>query len=254
MLQKQRQDRILESLAGGDYLSVEEAVKIFKSSPATIRRDFLELAESGQVLKVRGGVRSRKAPSTLPFSDRAELFSSEKERIAKSAVSMIKAGDVVFIDGGTTTFHMAAFLPDMNIRVITNSLRLASALEDRKSDAGWEIYLTGGFLYSKSGILLGPNAQSSLAQYHANIAFLSVSGIDGNGIYNNSELVVDMERVMINNSDRTVIMADHSKIGRQGLVKVCGLDRIHTLITDSSKESSESLESIRKGEIEIIAV
>ncbi len=254
MLQKQRQDRILESIAGGDYLSVEDAVKLFKASPATIRRDFLELAESGQVQKVRGGIRSKKASSTLPFAERAEFCSLEKEKIAKSAVSRIKTGDIVFIDGGTTTFHMASHLPDMNIRIITNSLRLATALEERKSDAGWEIYLTGGFLYSKSGILLGPNAQSSLAQYHANIAFLSVSGIDANGIYNNSELVVDMERVMINNSDRTVIMADHSKIGRQGLVKVCSLDRIHTLITDSSKESKDSLGNICKGEIEVITV
>ena len=245
MLQKQRQEKIMECLAGGDYLSVEEAVKLFKSSPATIRRDFMELAESDQVLKVRGGIRSRKASAMLPFSDRESEYYAEKEEIAKSAVSMIRPGDVVFIDGGTTTFHMASYLPDINIRIITNSIRLASALEEKKSAAGWEIYITGGFLYAKSGILLGPNAQSSLAQYHASLAFLSVSGIDENGIYNNSELVVDMERVMINNSDRTVIIADHSKIGKQGLVKVCGLDRIKTLITDSSKESKESLSKIR---------
>ncbi|HCE46252.1 MAG TPA: hypothetical protein DET40_22125 [Lentisphaeria bacterium] len=254
MLQKQRQEKIMECLAGGDYLSVEEAVKLFKSSPATIRRDFMELAESDQVLKVRGGVRSRKAAAVLPFSDRASEYYAEKEAIAKSAVSMIRTGDVVFIDGGTTTFHMASYLPDINIRIITNSLRLASVLEEKKSDAGWEIYLTGGFLYTKSGILLGPNAQSSLAQYHANLAFLSVSGIDGNGIYNNSELVVDMERVMINNSDRTIIMADHSKIGKHGLVKVCGLEKIGALITDSSKESRKYLESIGKDEIELIIV
>ncbi|OGV37018.1 MAG: hypothetical protein A2X48_04180 [Lentisphaerae bacterium GWF2_49_21] len=254
MLQKQRQDKILECLAGGDYLSVDEAVKLFKSSPATIRRDFMELAESGQVQKVRGGVGSKRASSTLPFADRAEFCSVEKEKIAKSAVSMIKTGDIVFIDGGTTTFNMASYLPDINIRIITNSLRLASALEEKKSDAGWEIYLTGGFLYTKSGILLGPNAQSSLAQYHANLAFLSVSGIDENGIYNNSELVVDMERVMINNSDRTVIMADHSKIGKHGLVKVCGLDRISVLITDSSRESKDYLLKIRNGITELAQV
>jgi DeoR/GlpR family transcriptional regulator of sugar metabolism len=254
MLQKQRQDKILECLAGGNYLSVEDAVRVFKSSPATIRRDFLELAESGQVLKVRGGVSSRKAQTVLPFSDRESSCFSEKEAIAKSAVSMICAGDVVFIDGGTTTFHMASVLPDMNIRIITNSLRLASALEERSLNARWEIYLTGGFLYTRSGILLGPNAQGSLAQYHANLAFLSVSGIDGDGVYNNSELVVDAERVMISNSDRTVIMADHTKIGKHGLAKVCELDKICGIITDRNVSSNKSLNLIRKKGVGITLV
>ena len=254
MLQKQRQDKILEGLSGKGFLSVADAVRSFKSSPATVRRDFAELSESGQAIKVRGGLKASPGGGMLPFSARAGIYSAEKEALAKSAAAMIKSGDVVFIDGGTTTFHMAGCLPDMNIRIITNSLRLASALEERSSNARWEIYLTGGFLYTRSGILLGSNAQGSLAQYHADLAFLSASGIDGDGVYNNSELVVDTERVMISNSDRTVIMADHSKIGKRGLCKVCDIGKIGGIITDKNVSSRKSLKLIREKGIEITLV
>ena len=254
MLQKQRQDKILEGLSGKGFLSVADAVRSFKSSPATVRRDFAELSESGQAIKVRGGLKASPGGGMLPFSARAGIYSAEKEALAKSAAAMIKSGVVVFIVGGTTTFHMAGCLPDMNIRIITNSLRLASALEERSSNARWEIYLTGGFLYTRSGILLGSNAQGSLAQYHADLAFLSASGIDGDGVYNNSELVVDTERVMISNSDRTVIMADHSKIGKRGLCKVCDIGKIGGIITDKNLDSRKSLNLIRKKGIEITLV
>ena len=254
MLQRQRQDKILESLSVNGFLSVADAVRIFKSSPATLRRDFAELAESGQAIKVRGGLKASTGGGMLPFSARAGIYSAEKEALAKSAAAMIKSGDVVFIDGGTTTFHMAGCLPDMNIRIITNSLRLASVLEEMKAGSKWEIYLTGGFLYTKSGILLGPNALYGIAQYHADLAFLSASGIDESGVYNSSELVVETEMVMIGNSDKVVIMADHSKIGKRGLCKVCDIGKIGGIITDKNLDSRKSLNLIRKKGIEITLV
>ncbi|MCX6986467.1 MAG: DeoR/GlpR family DNA-binding transcription regulator [Lentisphaerae bacterium] len=246
MLQRQRQDKILESLSGDGFLSVADAVRIFNSSPATLRRDFAELAESGQAIKVRGGLKASNGGGMLPFSARAGIYSAEKEALAESAAAMIKSGDVVL--------HMAGCLPDMNIRIITNSLRLASVLEEMKAGSRWEIYLTGGFLYTKSGILLGPNALYGIAQYHADLAFLSASGIDESGVYNSSELVVETERVMIGNSDKVVIMADHSKIGKRGLCKVCDIGKISGIITDKNVSSRKSLNLIRKKGIEITLV
>lgn len=254
MLQRQRQEKILGHLSGSEFLSVEDAVRIFKSSPATVRRDFSELVESGQAIKVRGGLKAAVSAGMLPFSARAGIYSAEKEALAKSAAAMISPGDVLFIDGGTTTFHMAGCLPDMNIRIITNSLRLASVLEEMKAGARWEIYLTGGFLYTQSGILLGPNALYGISQYHADKAFLSASGVDESGVYNSSELVVETERIMIGNSDKIIIMADHSKIGKRGLAKVCDIGKIGVIITDRNPVSRKSLNLIRKKGIEITLV
>lgn len=168
---------------------------------------------------------------------------------------LIKLGCVIFVDGGTTTSHLGSCLRGGHLRIITNSLRLAAILEDSFAvKSGPEVFMTGGFLHLKSGFLLGPKAEASIAQYHADIAFLSAGGVDENGIYNNNELVTELEKVMMKNALKTVVLADCSKIGRRSMCHVCNLGNIDILITNKLPENSDILSKIRSSGVEVIEI
>ncbi|MBU8901914.1 MAG: DeoR/GlpR family DNA-binding transcription regulator [Victivallales bacterium] len=233
MLQRIRQDKIVKYLAENDFLTVEKAMELFPASPATIRRDFTYLADNNIVTKVHGGIKKLDFDhDTLPYAIRENRYSSEKATLAKKAVELISPEDVIFIDGGSTTAQMGYFLQNIDLRIISNSLKLANIIEERHPfNSALEFYMTGGFLYRKSGILLGPKTKESLSKYHANIAFISAAGIDINGISNTNELVVETERAMIENADKVVVIADASKLGQSAMCKVCQLNDIDILIS-----------------------
>ena len=255
MLQRIRQDKIVEYLAENDFLTVEKAIKLFSASPATIRRDFSYLAENNIVTKVHGGIKKLDSGhTTLPYAIRENRFSSEKAALAKKAVELISPGDVIFIDGGSTTAQTGYFLPDIDLRIISNSLKLANIIEERHPfNSGLEFFMTGGFLYRKSGILLGPKTKESLLQYHADIAFISAAGIAENGISNTNELVVETERAMIENADKVVVIADASKLGQSAMCKVCQLSEIDVLIT-TRIEDNRLEKQLKLNNIDLIIV
>lgn len=240
MLQRIRQDKIVEYLAENDFLTVEKAMELFAASPATIRRDFAYLAENNIVTRVHGGIKKLDLEqTTLPYAIRENRYSSEKAALAKKAVELISPGNVVFIDGGSTTAQAGYFLPDIDLRVISNSLKLANIIEERHPfNSDLEFFMTGGFLYRKSGILLGPKTKESLSQYHADIAFISAAGIDENGISNTNELVVETERAMIENAAKVIVIADSSKLGQSAMCKVCQLSEIDVLITTKLEDDN----------------
>lgn len=257
MIQLERHERIIGYLSQHDVLSVTDAVTLFEASPATIRRDFNEMAQQNLVRRVRGGIKIAKplAGDILPFALREVRFSQEKEALCRRAAQLLRPGEVVIIDGGTTTFFISQFMPDFPLRVITNSLRLAGALEERRVErSNLEIYITGGYLYPNSGILLGPNSISSLQQYHAHWAFLSVGGITDQGIFNTNELVVETERTMLEHADKVVVLADHSKLGLHAMCTVCPLARIDILITDAWPEHAPLLAKIADAGVEVVTV
>jgi DeoR/GlpR family transcriptional regulator of sugar metabolism len=250
---QERREQIVRSLYQRGLTTVHRAVQLTGASPATIRRDFVTLAEQGIAQKVRGGLRLIESSGMTPFITRQVQFSREKELLAQHAAALLKAGDVVIIDGGTTTFHIGACLPPVPLRVITNSLRLASFLDEKsRHHAGLEVFLTGGFLYPHSGLLVGPGAQNSLAQYYADWAFLSGGGITPDGLFNTTELVVETERRMIASADRVVVLADHSKIGKHAMCFVCPLKQIDYLITDQAPASASLLELFGQAGMQVI--
>jgi DeoR/GlpR family transcriptional regulator of sugar metabolism len=233
MIQSARQRRVLEHLRLHQTLSVEEAVELLESSPATVRRDFNTMADGGSVERVRGGVRALDPDVMVPFSVRLQRESHQKEAIARAAMELLRPNDVVLIDGGTTTFAFASDWPDMPLKVITNSLLLAAELDQpRRRDDGLELYLTGGYLHPASGLLLGPGAVSSLNRYYANWAFLSASAVGAGGIFNTGDPVAEFERQLIARADKVVVLADNSKLGAMDSSFVCDLDTVDILITD----------------------
>jgi len=257
MKQHLRHKAILERLEAQEYLSVEGAVALCGASPATVRRDFNALARRGLGERTHGGLRrpSESGSGELPYTFREVQYSEEKAALARAAVGLLRAREVITVDGGTTTFHLAGCLPDFPLSVITNSVRLATALGERRLEQGTvEICLTGGYLFPELGLLAGPPTIASLGQYHAQWAFLSASGICTEGVYNPNAFIVESERVMIANADRVVILGDHSKIGRRSMCRVCGWDEVDVLITTAYPGQEATLSRIQEAGVEVVEV
>lgn len=253
MIPSQRQQKMSEYLAEHEYLSVETAVARFAASPATVRRDFNEMGEAGIVERVHGGIRRTTSANDglLPLALREQWFSEEKRRLAEATAALIPVGSIVFIDGGSTTAHLGMYLPE-KLTVITNSLSLSALLSQRfPSGGGPEIYLTGGLLHLKSGLMLGPNAEAAATQYRADLAITSVRGLDATAAYNDTELIAGIERVMIANAKKLIVLADHTKIGRTSLCRVCALDRVATLVTTRDDANAAALDAIRAAGVEV---
>ena len=236
MRRKERQRAILAMVKDRGEIALEDACRAFRVSPATGRRDFAEIAGAGLAEKTWGGLRAHGAGvggDMIPSDERERARAAEKEAIARAAAALVADGDVVTIDGGTTTAFMAPYLANRPVRILTNSILIAHRIDRlRTKPAGAEVFLTGGFLYPRSGLLVGPQATESLSQYHATWAFLSSGGLDANGGTNTNQLVVESERAMIRMAERTAILADASKWQRREMVRAFSWPEIAVLVTD----------------------
>ncbi len=236
MKRMERQRAILTIVERQGDLTVEEACRHFGISEVTARRDFASLTGRGVLEKTWGGVRKL---STQPLGDmvpsglREELHPLEKERIARKACERIEDGDVLVIDGGTTTLCMAQHLANRRVRILTNSILIAHRIDRLRSHPkGAEVFLTGGFLYPGSGLLVGPEAVRSIASYHARWAFLSVGGLDEDGATNTNHLVVESERAILGIAESVMVLADSSKWQRKEMARAFSWEEVAALVTD----------------------
>jgi DeoR/GlpR family transcriptional regulator of sugar metabolism len=163
------------------------------------------------------------------------LHSTEKARIARAACALVRDGDVLIIDGGTTTLGMAAEMANRRVRILTNSLLIALQIDRlRTAREGADVFLTGGQLYPGSALLVGPQTIEDIDSCHARWAFLSAGGLDADGTTNTNQLVVECERAMIRQAEQSVVLADSSKWGRRDMVRASRWSEIAMLISDAS--------------------
>ncbi len=248
-----RRVKILEYLTEHELLTGEEAAVRFDTSPATIRRDFALLDSLHRVQRFHGGIRAVSKPDdrVVSFALRSQWFSEEKRRLAEYAASLIPGGSTVFIDGGTTTVHLGMFLPS-DVTVITNSLPLCNEIRGHWPEgAGPNIILPGGRLTSRDLLLLGPDAEEGVRRYHADIALFSVRAADGDSFYNNNEEVAGIERAMAACSDRSIVLIDHSKIGKTALCRLGDVSMAERLVTTPCREHARILAAIQKKGVKI---
>ncbi|MEI9898355.1 MAG: DeoR/GlpR family DNA-binding transcription regulator [Chthoniobacter sp.] len=242
MKRRQRQRQILELLQADPELAVDAACARLGASAATIRREFAQLAAEGRVDKTWGGIRL-KASSPPPagpaaFHQRLAENATEKRALAEAAAALLEDGDVAMIDGGTTTYQLCEFIALKRIRIITNSLVIAQAVDRLKGrQRGAEIYLTGGILQPESSVLSGPPAEAFLKRYHARWAFLSAAGVDAKEATNHNEAVLASERLMIEQSERVALLVDHTKLGQRAMCAICPLTKVDHLFTGDTPES-----------------
>lgn len=253
----QRLHRILAKLDKSKTLKVDEVGELLSISPATVRRDFNYLSEHYEVDKTWGGITLRNsrniAGARVPVGQRRIKNIAAKKEIAKKAAALVQDGDIIFIDGGTTTLEMVPYLGDKRLKIITNSLLIAQQVDMLNNKFASEVFLTGGLLYPDLSLVVGPQALECIKGFNANWTFLSTGGITEEGATNHNVLVVETEKAMIDQGEKTVILADSSKFGKKDLVKICDLAEVDFLISEIN-DKNDYLSSFKKVNMEVILV
>jgi DeoR/GlpR family transcriptional regulator of sugar metabolism len=222
-------------------------------SQSTVRRDVEQLEQAGEVERTHGGViwiADRIATPGRPyaFHHRMSYRVEEKRRIARAAAALVKPGQTILIDGGTSTFYFAEELLGRPLQIVTNSLPIANLF---LNDENVELVLTGGLLYPRYGVLLGPMVESILATIHVQTLFLSVAGIHDGAMYNQNMLLVQAERRMMDQAQEVVLLADSAKFGQQALSKLGDLRDIDVVVSDVGLEE-EQRHRVREAGCELI--
>ena len=228
-----RRRLILERLQSRNAVKTSELSEAFSVSPMTIRNDLNILAEQGELVRIHGGAIVREWLTGEPsYQDKANLNRDEKERIGQRAATLIEEGMAVFIGNGTTTMQIINHLPqDRHFRVFTNALN--HALEVSQLPQA-EVFVVGGYLREVSLAMIGRLAHQALQGIYFDLAFLGVNGISiehGLTIPSLEEAATAAE--VIRHSQRTVVVADHTKFGTIAHGKIADISDIDTIITDN---------------------
>jgi DeoR family transcriptional regulator of aga operon len=243
-----RWNELLELLAAAGQLQVEDAAKALDVSPATIRRDFDELASQQMLTRIRGGAVAQGVNYDLPLRYKTERHPSEKQRIGALAASMVRAGQVAGMNGGTTTTEVARALavradlsaggPFPTVTVVTNALNIATELAVRQHI---KIVATGGVARPQSYELTGPLATGVLEQVTLDVAILGVDGIDAAaGATAHHEGEASINRLMGQQASRVIVVADSSKVGRRAFARICTLAEVDVLVTDTGIAAADA--------------
>ena len=214
-----------------EFASLEELAKHVDASVSTVRRDLDSLEGTGQIRRTHGGARVVNPASeefTFSFRDTRQL--AEKEAIGKACAELIKPNETVILDAGTTTYHVARHLEPKTPQIITNSLPIANhfAAANRV-----ELVVSGGVIYPRLGVLVGPLAVEAFSKIHADVAIMSAGGITLEGITNSHGLLIEIQHAMIRAAQRVIFCFDSTKIGRKSVSFLCDLDCIDTIVTDA---------------------
>src|SRR5437588_2285397 len=244
-----RQQRIEDYLHKVEFASLEELAKHVSASPSTVRRDLSLLESGGNVQRTHGGARLISPRSDeFSFSARDTHQLAEKEAIGRACAELIQPNQSVIIDAGTTTFHVARHLENKRPQILTNSLPVANLFASANL---LEVLVSGGVIYPRLGVLVGPLAVEAFSKLHADVAIMSAGGISLEGITNSHGLLIDIQRAMINAAQKVILCFDHTKFGRQSVLPLCGLDCIDAIVTDHAAPE-ELVTGLRAQDIEVI--
>ncbi|MDO8542803.1 MAG: DeoR/GlpR family DNA-binding transcription regulator [Opitutaceae bacterium] len=232
MTNKQRTDLIERHIREHKYADLRTLAVRFGSSLSTVRRALDMLEERGIVRRHHGGaslIETDVLAQEYDFVARTQKQADEKYAIASLVAEQVQPGMTVILDGGSTTFAVARLLAGKRIRVITNSLPVASLFGEI---GNVETIVSGGTIFGRIGMLVGPLCEQSLDQVHADIAILGGAGITESGIWNYNALIIAAQRKMIMAAERTVFGLDNSKFGRKALSLTAPFEPRFTIVTD----------------------
>ncbi len=249
MQREERQHRIEEYLQKVEFASLEELSAQVHASVSTVRRDLTVLEATGNVRRTHGGARVL-APRTdeFAFSARDAHQLAEKEAIGRACAELISPNQTVIIDAGTTVYHVARYLEGKSPQIITNSLPVANLFASANRI---EVMVSGGVIYPRLGVLVGPPAVESFSKIHADIAVMSSGGLTMEGITNSHGLLIDIQRAMIKAAQKVIFCFDHTKFGRRSVLPLCDLESVDVIVSDDGAPA-ELVESLRGRGIEVI--
>lgn len=231
-----RRKKILEMLNRDGQVRVSQLSEQFGTTTVTIRSDLDALERDGYLERIQGGaVQTVKNYYNLEFLNRKQNNSEIKKRIAYIASNIICDGDTIIINSGTTTYFTAVELKKhKNLNIVTNSITVAVELGACPT---FRVILLGGDINSQYSFTSGSDTLAQLERYKADYAILSMDGVcldGGLSTYHAEEAIVD--RVMMERSKSTMVVADHSKLGKEGFSKVADISCVNILVTDEEAD------------------
>jgi len=232
-----RTEEILKELLRTGEVSVSDLVRQLNVSPATIRRALRSLERKGLLRRTHGGAVAlepllyEQFRHVSSFQEQEKHRVLEKRRIGLAAAELVADGETIAIGAGTTTTQVARSIRHRKgLTIVTNAINIAMELSHRDD---LKVMVTGGWVSGSWFALVGPGAIHSAGEVFVDKAFIGVDGIHAErGLTTNYPDQATIHRAMINQARRTIVVADHHKIGVLGTALICPITDIHMLITD----------------------
>jgi DeoR family transcriptional regulator of aga operon len=253
MLIEERRQHVLTLIQQEGRVLVSELSDTLGISRITIRKDLDHLEARGLLQRTHGGALAPQSGALVDPSlqEKQHYRLKEKQRIAEAAVALVKEGQCLLLDSGTTTTAIARALRSFStLTVVTNAINIAAELTGTNLD----VILTGGILRKNSFSLVGPLAEDTLREIHADILFLGVDGFDPTiGISTPNILESRINRAMVQAARRVVVVCDSTKFNHRSLALIAPPQAIHAVITDKAISTADT-EALRSAGIEVILV
>ncbi|HBM2589102.1 TPA: DeoR/GlpR transcriptional regulator [Enterobacter hormaechei subsp. hoffmannii] len=234
MLTSQRKQLILEKLEAEGQVQSTALSLFFSVSEDTIRRDLRELAAEGRLQRVHGGALPASS-AIAPFAERQSVKMDAKKRVARRGAQLISPGQVVIIDGGTTTSELITFLPpDLRVTVVTHSPGIALGLVNHPCI---EVILIGGRLYKHSIVTVGAAAIEAINNIHADLFFMGVTGVHPEaGLTTGDYEEACIKRAFSGRAAETVVLASPEKINTASAFVIGDLSLVNTLVVENTTD------------------
>jgi DeoR/GlpR family transcriptional regulator of sugar metabolism len=227
----ERHARILAALRANAAVRASELAQDLGVSGETVRRDLDAMGRAGLIDRTYGGAVARPVAAEPALDERARTLVAERSRIGRAAARLVQPGQVLMIDGGSTTLHTARALAAIpGLTVLTNSLAAAGAMGQA---GGVRVLVCAGELDAHEGSLHGPETTAFLERFHADTAILGASGLAPDGPGEAHAGMAWVKRAMIARARRVVLVADHTKFGVGSFATVALWSAIGDLVTDA---------------------
>jgi len=251
MLPFERREIILDACRKSKRIKINELLELTRCSMATLRRDINFLLKKGSIRKFRGGVSYAEQPhlkGDLRYNHRLQLYSREKEAIGLAAQKYIQDGEVIVLLYGTTTIHVARHIdPNKNITLITNGIDVVFELRNKPNV---KVIVLGGIINYSNNCIEGPTVPRMLQKFNNSKVILGAGGItEEKGITNYEFLGSTYVSEIVKLCSKIIVVADHSKFGRNVLTKVMPFEDVNVFITDSGV-SADFIKLFKKYAIE----
>jgi DeoR family glycerol-3-phosphate regulon repressor len=228
---RERHEKIRQLVLNKGYVTIDYLAGEFNVTPQTIRRDINSLSEEGLINRYHGGAGVASSTENVEYNQRKIMCLEEKRQIAKVVGDRIPHNTSLFINIGTTTEAIAHALCDhQRLRVITNNLNVASILSGNEN---FEIIVAGGLVRHRDGGIVGPLTIDFIQQFRVDYGIIGISGIDMDGTLLDFDYrEVRATRAIIDNTRKVFLAADHTKFGRNAMVRLGHIGEIDELFTD----------------------
>lgn len=237
MYGNEREREIMALLEQNNYATVEYLAAKIHISPSSIRRDLKKLEMQGLITRSYGGAEIKMSVNRqIPYFLRSHKNTKEKNHVAQIAASMVKSGDVIFLDSSTSTYFMIEYLKGIkDITIVTNSLSTMTAV----SEHGINSFFAGGRLNPENrSCCVGAQAEEFIRSVHADLCFFSVQALTSGGIlYDCFANEIMPRKLMIENAEKKVFLCDSSKVNRFSAYKLCDVSELDCVISDIDVEN-----------------